>query len=151
MPPYAGQYDVDTVGADNGGATEYADVVVVEPTKPAAVVEHDNTDTDSQSGNSSSAGSHFEMLLDFNPCAAMTSAVFKLRNCSHCGNGCTKVSLGRARAFVDDVCCLLYVACIRRERPRLQLGPPARNILRLTKYPPLRLFVFASRSSFLAF
>mmetsp|Transcript_61234 Transcript_61234/g.149902 ORF Transcript_61234/g.149902 Transcript_61234/m.149902 type:complete len:243 (-) Transcript_61234:492-1220(-) len=113
MPPYAGEFD--TVPTEEVGSVAVASV---EPTKlltesnttSATKVdgeveeENYNTETDVDSvddddnkstgdGSTTSAvGNALEMLMDFNPCMAMQSAVFKVRSCNHCGDGCTKMS-----------------------------------------------------------
>ena len=46
---------------------------------------------DSTTADESQGSNALEMLMDFNPCASMPSAVFKVRTCAYCGNGCNKV------------------------------------------------------------
>ena len=112
MPPYA-EKKFDTVATDEVGPVA---VAYVEPTKlsdeeavdetamnvdeklnttvdtelDSLCDEDDNKSTEAGS-TASATGNAFEMLMDFNPCMVMQSAVFKVRNCNHCGDGCTKV------------------------------------------------------------
>jgi hypothetical protein len=64
-----------------GGHNALADIA---PTKPELA--EDSSETE---GSKSQSG--INALLDFNPCASMSSAVFKERKCHHCGKAVNKV------------------------------------------------------------
>ena len=114
MPPYAGEFD--SVPTEEVGSVAVASVeptkLLTESTASTTQVEgkevedggKNDTQTDLDSVNdddhkstgddssaASTVGNAFEMLMDFNPCMAMQSAVFKIRNCNYCGEGCSKV------------------------------------------------------------
>ena len=129
MPPYAGEFDtvpteeVGSVAVDSVEPTKLLTESMASTTKVEGkeVVEedgNDNTETDMDSVNdddhkstgddsstaASAVGNAFEMLMDFNPCMAMQSAVFKVRNCNYCGEGCSKV---RCAIPACSLACLL--------------------------------------------
>jgi hypothetical protein len=96
MPPFAGDSSTTMVNTrEDMHNAYYADIP---STKPDAVpVPDDATAAESEESTSRK----YDFVFDFNPCQSMSSALFKARSCSYCGQKCSKVR-GVFPCFVCD-------------------------------------------------